>query len=360
VKCDVLIVGAGPSGCFLGELLAKKGFSVIILEEHEKIGEPVECAGLFSTKVFEVAEISPKEVRGNPIRGARVVSEGSSFEFKADEIKAYSVDRALFDRALAERAEKAGAEILLGRKFRKMRDGRALTDREEFEARIYVGADGVRSRMRWEIGEKVEKIIGASQLEIDREIESDLVEVYPCFSGTYFSWKIPFHEKMRVGAAGKNHADAVRKLSEKGEIKRGAIPLGMVRRSVSRNILLLGDSAGQVKPSSFGGVYPSLRCSQIAADVIEGALAYGRSLMEYDRRWKREVGKELQRGMWIHRIFHNLGEKRWRRLIESMDEEMKGMIVEYGDIEEPSRVLKEIIKRRSLKVFAMFIRMFLV
>ncbi|MBC7114411.1 MAG: hypothetical protein PWR13_640 [Archaeoglobi archaeon] len=359
MKCDVLIVGAGPAGCFLGKLLAERGFSVIILEEHERIGEPVECAGLFSTKVFEVAGISPEKVRGNPIKGARVISKGSSFEFRANEIKAYSVDRALFDRNLAERAERAGAEIFLGWKFRGMRDGRALTDHEEFEAEVYVGADGVRSRMRREIGERVGEIIGASQLETGREIEDDIVEVYPCFSGSYFSWKIPFHERMRVGSAGRNHADAVRKLSGGGEIKRGAIPVGTVRRSVKGNIILLGDSAGQVKPSSFGGVYPSLRCAEIAADAIEKTLTQGGSLMEYERRWRREIGGELSKGMWIHRIFHNLGEERWRRLIESMDEKMREMIVEYGDIEEPSRLAGELIRKRPLKLFAMFIRMFL-
>ncbi len=35
-KCDVLIVGAGTAGTYMGWLLAKKGFSVIILEKDKK------------------------------------------------------------------------------------------------------------------------------------------------------------------------------------------------------------------------------------------------------------------------------------------------------------------------------------
>ena len=73
VKPDVLVIGGGPAGCFLGGLLAKKGFSVLIVEEHGEIGKPVECAGLLSTRVFEIAKIPPAKVRGNPIRGARVL-----------------------------------------------------------------------------------------------------------------------------------------------------------------------------------------------------------------------------------------------------------------------------------------------
>ena len=42
---DIVIVGAGVAGCRTAELAARKGLSVALLEEHEKIGEPLACSG---------------------------------------------------------------------------------------------------------------------------------------------------------------------------------------------------------------------------------------------------------------------------------------------------------------------------
>ena len=43
---DVVIIGAGPIGGYLGWKLRKQGHSVLIVEEHSEIGRPFQCAGL--------------------------------------------------------------------------------------------------------------------------------------------------------------------------------------------------------------------------------------------------------------------------------------------------------------------------
>ena len=47
----VLIIGAGPIGCYCGYLLAKKGFDVEIYEEHKEIGKPIGCTGIVTKKI---------------------------------------------------------------------------------------------------------------------------------------------------------------------------------------------------------------------------------------------------------------------------------------------------------------------
>ena len=65
MQADVLIVGGGPAGAAVAKGLSKNGFSVIIVEEHREIGRPVQCSGLVSPRVLEIAG-SSRRVRFKP------------------------------------------------------------------------------------------------------------------------------------------------------------------------------------------------------------------------------------------------------------------------------------------------------
>ena len=43
---DVVIVGAGPVGGRAATLLSQDGLRVLMVEEHEEVGRPFQCAGL--------------------------------------------------------------------------------------------------------------------------------------------------------------------------------------------------------------------------------------------------------------------------------------------------------------------------
>ncbi|MEM3513555.1 MAG: FAD-dependent monooxygenase, partial [Thermoplasmata archaeon] len=53
---DVVIIGGGPAGLTLGKALGKK-HRVLVVEEHEKIGKPLQCAGLVSSRVLELTKL---------------------------------------------------------------------------------------------------------------------------------------------------------------------------------------------------------------------------------------------------------------------------------------------------------------
>ena len=50
---DALIVGGGPAGLFAARELARRGFSVVLFEEHERVGDPVHCTGVLGTESFD-------------------------------------------------------------------------------------------------------------------------------------------------------------------------------------------------------------------------------------------------------------------------------------------------------------------
>src|SRR4029453_7679153 len=57
VPRDVIVVGAGPGGLAAARALAADGRSVLVLEEHAIVGEPVHCTGLLGLEAFDELDL---------------------------------------------------------------------------------------------------------------------------------------------------------------------------------------------------------------------------------------------------------------------------------------------------------------
>jgi flavin-dependent dehydrogenase len=79
--------------------------------------------------------------------------------------------------------------------------------------------------------------------------------------------------------------------------RRRMLPLGSIRRTYADRVLVVGDAAGLVKPTTGGGIYYSVVGAEIAGDVLSGALAADElsagALGEYERRWRRRFQGEF-------------------------------------------------------------------
>ena len=53
---DVVIIGAGPVGGHTANLLAQRGQRVLLIEEHNEIGRPFQCAGLVTPNAMKQAD----------------------------------------------------------------------------------------------------------------------------------------------------------------------------------------------------------------------------------------------------------------------------------------------------------------
>jgi flavin-dependent dehydrogenase len=121
-------------------------------------------------------------------------------------------------------------------------------------------------------------------------------------------------------------------------------------------VLLVGDAAGQVKPFSGGGIYTSLVAARHAAQTAREALEEGdlsaRRLSVYERRWKREIGRELIRSLRIRRFGLALSENEVERVISSLRASgLQQLAARHGDIDYPSRALLRLA--RSAPALAM-------
>jgi len=376
---DVLVVGAGPAGSTAARRLAESGWSVVVAEEHPRVGHPVQCAGLVSARVLELAEARSTVVR--EVHGASVFGPSlRSVEFRAPEPRAYVIDRAGLDEHLADRAARAGAEYRTGTRF----DGRVgeraegvvvqLRDPDgrpvELAARLVVGADGVASGVAraFRLRRPVE-ILPAFEAEFASSPgDPETVEVYlgRSIAPGLFGWWIPDGRGgARVGVAADADGTSARAYYERllGALARrfgrpltnptsfiaSGIPIGRVPRIVGPRVVLVGDAAAQVKPLSGGGIFSGMRAAEHAAAVASEALRENdlseRRLAAYPRRFDAELGEEFRRALYLRRVFTRLSDPELDALVDVLRQGgLGGTIVAFGDIDFPSHVARQLLR----------------
>lgn len=377
---DVLIVGAGPAGSIAAERLARLGHSVRVIEEHPRVGYPVQCAGLVSQRVLDLAR-TPQVVR-RAVHGAAVFGPNlTSITFRAPEPRAFVIDRAGLDVALAERASSAGALIETETRF----DGvlgtpngtvRAMVTRRgtvsgEIEARLVIGADGVASAVAraFRLRRPVE-FLPAFEAEFPESPgDPDLVEVYlgNKISPGLFGWWIPDGAGgARVGVAANADGTPARAYYERlldqlalrfDRPLRNAtsylvsgIPIGQVPRISGPRVVLVGDAAAQAKPLSGGGIFTGMRAAELAVGVVHGALTEGdlsaARLSQYDAAWLAEFGDEFEKAQYLRRLFLKLTDPELNAIVEALKEAgTTETIVAFGDIDFPTHVARRLLRQ---------------
>ncbi len=316
---DVVVVGASAAGLSTANECAKRGLSTVVIEEHGKIGFPVKCSGLYSKRICKLVKIRKSFVE-HTVRGARFHSpSGYCFEVKKPGAAAYVIDRAALDRHIANEAIANGAEIIPNTKFKLLKTSTGgvtvETSRNKLETRVVAGCDGANSSVSGYVDSaKVTKLHGLIAIT-RQENHSDFVDLYfdnKKYPG-FFAWKIPRGSTTEYGVAARvgRAASAFQKFLAENNVKKYAILSGMIpigfRKTYAERILLIGDSACQVKPLTGGGVIYSLICSKIAADTFDEAIACNRFdenfMKSYEDRWKKQVAGNIRLGLAIRKIY---------------------------------------------------------
>lgn len=327
---DVVIVGAGVTGSYIAYSLASLGYRVAVFEEHERIGEPVQCTGLVGAECLERFPLFEGTVIAE-VRSARLLSPSRrEIRLWRDNVQAYIVDRAAFDRALAEKAQGQGAHYLLSSRVRDIavwNDGvRIETESyEAFEAKSAVIASGFGSKIPQRLGlGKVSDFSGGAQAEVNIDAQSE-IEVYfdQGVAPGFFAWFVPTAEqKALVGLFSRSNPgghlrDLLSALFQQGRIASpeakityGGIPLKPLPKTYRERVIVVGDAAGQVKPTTGGGVYYGLLCAEVAADTLNQALAtdsFSEKLFcGYQKAWQERIGWELKIGYLARRLYRRL------------------------------------------------------
>ncbi|MDO9537965.1 MAG: NAD(P)/FAD-dependent oxidoreductase [Thermoplasmata archaeon] len=383
---DVAIIGGGPAGGHTASLIAKAGYKVAIIEEHQTIGQPVQCAGLITPRCFDMVSHARHTVL-NELKGAEIFSPSRTImNIGNDKVQAVAIDRARFDKAIMDKAVDSGATLLQGNRVSAIQIGKPCVislGEQVIESKLVIGADGAKSQTRKWLGlsepEYFLNGIGADVSGLD--IAQDRVKVFfgNGIAPNFFAWIIPAGEISRVGLCvrdGQGTAnDYFKMFFEKGNAASilkggkilathsGIIPLGPLQKTFSDRAMLVGDAACQVKATSGGGIYPGLvcagHCANTAIKALEKDIFTAHQLSAYQKAWSADIGDELKKAMIMHRMFSSLGDKELEEIFGMLaNAEMLDIINQTGDIDYPSRLGWMLLKKepRFLKYTGKFLK----
>ncbi len=338
---DVHIIGGGPSGSISALSAIRNGFNPIISEEHKEIGLPTNCSGLFSKTGLDSLKgfIDYKKIILNELNGAIMDFSGVQVKIEKKSTVAYSLNRSLLDQHLSSKAEDEGVKIEFGKRIKG-----------DFKSNNIIGADGPASfTASYFKFPKIEKLVCTAQTFTNYFCE-DPKKAYVYYSNKsfpgFFGWVIPENEEYSEIGCGtilpnnpKPYFDLfLKKLGATPEnISYFTIPIS-TRESTSysdgkRNVLLVGDAAGQTKATTGGGVIFGGSCATLAGK-------HANNPYKYEEEWKNKFGSDLL----THQLIQTFLEKRSERELQLIGKLMNvgkfdHYLSKYGDMDKPSKML---------------------
>ena len=300
---DVIVIGGGPSGATAANDLALAGRKVAFLDRAGRI-KP--CGGAIPPRLISDFAIPSSQIVAQ-IQTARMISPTQRrVDIPIENGFVGMVDREHFDEFLRQRAVGNGATLLTGTYLRLERDttGTHVIYRDKIsgaemrlQTRLVIGADGARSNVaKTEVpgGDKIPYVIAYHEI-IKAPAANGLYDPSRCdviydgkISPDFYGWVFPHGDQASVGmgtgidgvdlkqatadlraAAGLTHCETIR--------REGApIPLRpMDRWDNGRDVVLAGDAAGVVAPSSGEGIYYAMVGGRVAATAAQAVLASG-------------------------------------------------------------------------------------
>ncbi|MEM9708955.1 MAG: geranylgeranyl diphosphate reductase [Pseudomonadota bacterium] len=302
---DVVVVGGGPAGATAAHDLALSGQKVAFLDRGGRI-KP--CGGAIPPRLIWDFDIPDDQLVAR-ISTARMISPSQrSVDIPIENGFVGMVDREHFDEFLRCRATKAGAHRNTGTFQRIERDGdgthvvyrdKVSGNQMRLTAKIVIGADGAKSgvaRSEMRDGERPPYVIAYHEIikapgKIGQYDPERCDVIYDgTISPDFYGWVFPHGDSASVGMGTANSEIDLKKATAELRVASGLencetirregapIPLQPLKKwDNSEDVVLAGDAAGVVAPSSGEGIYYAMIGGRYAAHAAAAALASGRT-----------------------------------------------------------------------------------
>ena len=301
---DVVVIGGGPCGATAADDLARAGRKVVMLDRAGRI-KP--CGGAIPPRLIADFDIPDHQIVAH-IYTARMISPTQrAVDIPIENGFVGMIDREHFDEFLRLRAVGNGAERVTGTYLRIERDAdgthviyrdKASGTEERLSTKLVIGADGARSNVaKTEVpgGDKIPYVIAYHEI-LKAPPANSLYDPKRCdviydgkISPDFYGWVFPHGDSVSVGmGTGIDGVDlkqatadlrATAGLTGCETIRREGAPIPlrpMDRWDNGRDVVLAGDAAGVVAPSSGEGIYYAMVGGRVAATAAQAMLVSGR------------------------------------------------------------------------------------
>lgn len=365
---DVIVVGAGPAGSTAARYAAAGGASVLMLEKDRDVGYPVRCGEAVSHEgLVQFIEPNPKFIASTVTRFRLVAPNGKEVVPKLDGT-GYVLERRIFDYEIAKLAANEGAEVVTkAYAYDLIRNGKGeacgvkalIKDAKvEVAGRIIIGADGVESRVgKWagiDTTCHIRDMESCAQMTISGvDVDEDILDFYfgDAVSPGGYLWVFPKGKNsanvgIGISVECAKQKSAIRYLKEFVDRKfpnaavlthiAGGVPCAKTCDTLVKNrVMLVGDAAHQVNPTSGGGIISGMIGGMLAGEVATDAIRKGdlSILPDYEKRWHKRLG-------WRHEVFYNIKEG----ISRFSDDTLNAIAESALKLPEPKRTLGGIFR----------------
>lgn len=350
---DIAVVGAGPAGCHCGRILAKAGYRVLLVEQHENFDRNNFSSAATPLETLEQFDL-PDEVVASFWKEIAIVTTNVSRNWQSPTSLGVVFDFAKLREFLAQEVRENGSEVWMGCRYLnyvreadknlvtlKKRDG----DRVTINTRILVDATGFsravmypnkKDKPKFLKGTGIEYLIEVEKSEYRKYADSLIFFMGYQWSPKGYSWIFPMDsDRLKVGAAwleGKHKfIDEVKplkayihqiiaeymKLSDYKLIDvHGSIleySIGLKDVYCKENIIAIGDAVSTVNFLGGEGIRHGMKGAEIACQYIEDYLenkiqnfnAYQKEMQQYfAKKWN--LSEQISRRVFLEYSDRNI------------------------------------------------------
>lgn len=367
---DVVIVGAGCVGSYLASLLSKEGLTVTVIEKDINVADSVNCSGIIGLDSFQSFDL-PQDIIQSEMKDITVYSpSGCKIHYSPKKTLAYVVDRSRLDRKLFQNATDEGVSYKMSCSVENIcvhssgvkLDINTRGKKEVIKSKICVLASGFGSKIVEKAGMgRIDNYVQGAQVEAELSgVENTQIFLGRKVAPNFFAWVAPSGEnKCKVGLVSNEKSGSYLKrflendffgkdLNLTSPMKVSLLPMTALQKTFSDRLIVVGEAAGQIKPTTFGGIYYGFLCAKIASNTIKKSFEMNKFdesiLSEYEKKWKEKISSEQAMGMKFLQVFSKMSDNHIDSIINLANRNgLVSLVDRFFDFDFHSHIIKNLL-----------------